>query len=177
MTLPCRYSPLARTTEDINVQALKNITKEDVIRLFMSRVHPSSSTRSTLAVHMRSQKPRLQKVSAAAAQAFETLVADANLGINATAWKDALGSDPNPSLVDFGKYWKSVLEGKTPQDVLSSLLVGMLSLMEKYPVEEEADEVREGARIIEDMKAFKASLKVADPAPVVQWGDLPVPKF
>ncbi|KAG8937301.1 Insulinase (Peptidase M16) [Tulasnella sp. 418] len=40
---------------EVDAELLKGITKQDVVDLFMTKMHPSSKTRSKLSIHMRSQ--------------------------------------------------------------------------------------------------------------------------
>lgn len=171
---------VAYSTGENDADLLKLIAKHDVLSLFLSHVHPSSPTRSKLAVHMRSQKPRPKKLSVAATQEFERLLRAAGLGIDETQWREELPGDGTPIVGDFVTYWKSVLEqGAVAKEVTQELLMAIPPLLGKYSVEGEGDEkVREGATYIQDVKAFKASLKVSgEPRPLVEWGDLPISRF
>jgi insulysin len=164
---------------DNDAKELRNVTKQDVLDLFLARVHPSASKRSKLSVHVRSQKPRPIKISTAAAQAFESDVRVAGVVVLNEGWSEELGSD-QPPVTDFVKYWQGVLEtsGLTPE-AMKDLLMKIPPLMEKYPTEgEDDDAVRKGATYIEDVKAFKATLTVSEvPKPLEEWGDLPLSKF
>ncbi|KAF5380968.1 hypothetical protein D9615_004092 [Tricholomella constricta] len=155
---------------------LKNVTKDDILKLFLSHVHPASATRSKLSVHMVSQKPRPKKVSAAASQAFETLLREAKVEVDETAWKESLGGDGTPLATDFANYWKQVFASK---ENAVKLLDAIPELVEKHPVEGEGkDRVHADISYIKDLKEFKASLTPSmDPGPMVQWGDLPVSRF
>ncbi|KAJ7481222.1 Metalloenzyme, LuxS/M16 peptidase-like protein [Mycena galericulata] len=145
-----------------DAEFIQDVTKEDVLKLFLSDLHPASPTRAKLSVHMRSQKPRQLRVSSAAAETFTVL--------------DAPSSDETPPLLDFEKYWSGVLGGiPGGQDLL-----GMIpDLVAKFPVPGEGEDVpRPGVTYITDVDAFKKGLGVSvDPGPMVQWGDLPVSKF
>lgn len=124
---------------------------------------------------MLSQKPRPKTVSSDAAQSFENLVRGAGVEVDEAAWKESLG-DGEPTLADYTKYWKELLGTK---EAGQQLLDAIPQLVCKHPVEGE-DEVSSGlgTTYIEDMKSFKASLKVSlDPGPMVQWGDLPISKM
>jgi insulysin len=158
---------------------LKEITKADVLALFLSKIIPTSSTRAKLAIHLRSQKPRPQKVSIEAMQAFEEKVTAAALGFEKVAWRDHF-SDEKPIVADFVKFWDDALtEGGVKPEIEQDLLATIPGLLKEYPLEEESDNTpREGAAYIEDLKAFKESLEVTEPAKaLVDWGDLPVPKL
>jgi insulysin len=127
---------------------------------------------------MRSVKPRPKKVSTAASDAFASLVLEAHLAVDESKWKESLGGDGTPLATDFTNYWQQVFaskdsaEGKRVLDLLPGLIT-------KYPVEGEGeDQVRPDVTYVQDLKTFKAGLKVSvDPGPVNQWGDLPVSRF
>jgi insulysin len=173
--IPYRTSSL---TAENDANELQKVSKQDVLDLFLSRVHPSASRRSKLSIHIRSQKPRPKKISTAAAQAFESIVRLNGAAI-LNEWQDELGSD-QPPIADFVKYWQAILvEDKWTPDATKELLMKIPPLMEKYPADEGDDNaVREGATYIKDVKTFKAALTVSeDPKPLVEWGDLPLSKF
>ena len=148
----------------------------------MSKVHPSSPTRSKLGVHFCSQVPRPKQVSAAAAHAFEGVVRGAGITVDDGGWKEELGSDPAPIITDFEKYWKGILvEPSVKPDVAEQLLGQISSLVEHHPVatEDENGAVRrDGVNYIEDVKAFKAGLALSDPPkPLVAWDELLTSKY
>ena len=153
---------------------MKTITKDDVLSLFMTHVHPASKTRTKISVHMVSQKIPTKKVSPAASQAFETLVHEAFPDVDEKAWKESVESD-GLSLVEFGHYWLKVLDSDEGRKFLAQLPV----LVDKYPVDGEGEDRRRSeVTYIEDPKAFKAGLTVSvDPGAFVQWGDLPVSRL
>ena len=152
---------------------MKNVTKNDVLSLFMTHVHPDSTTRSKLSVHMVSQMIRPKRVSLAASQAFEILVHEAFPNVDEKAWKQCV-ENKEPTLGDFSQYWLKVLDSDDGRK-----LVGQLpDLVDKYPVDGEGEyPKRSNITYIEDAKAFKSGLAVSvDPGPFVQWNDLPVPQ-
>jgi insulysin len=165
-----------------DAESLKSVTKDDVLKLFLSKVHPSSPTRSKLAVHCRSQVPRPKPVSTAAAQAFEGLVRSAGIAVDEGGWQEELGSDPAPTITDFQKYWQGTLVGPGVNLEVAQQLLGQIpSLVEKYPTEGEDEDgavKREGVNYIEDVKAFKAGLALSDPPkPLVPWDELLTSKY
>lgn len=153
---------------------METITKADILNIFLSRVHPSAKGRSKLSVHMKSQKPRPQNLSAAAVDAFEAIVHQEHADLDVKAWKTSLATE-NPSLIEFGQYWLKNLK----PDAAKKLLVQLPGLAQKFPLEgEEGGHKRINSIYIEDKKAFKASLNVSiDPGPIVDWNDLPTPRF
>jgi insulysin len=161
--------------DTIDAGILLEITKNDVLSLFLSKVHPSSKSRSKLSIHMKSQKPPPTHVSPAAAQALETLLQDSNLELNGVAWRETLGEE-TPKLEAFQTYWTGVLGGKEGGEVL---LAAIPELVKKYPLEGEGvDPVQDGITFIEDLQMFRSGLQPSvDPGPMVNWGDLPVPSL
>ncbi|KAG5647302.1 hypothetical protein DXG03_000839 [Asterophora parasitica] len=155
---------------------LKTVTKDDILKLFLSHVHPSSATRSKLSIQMIAQKPRPRTVSAAASQAFVALLREASVEVDEAVWKQSLGSDGTPLATDFANYWSQVFAAKENALKLLDTIPG---LVEKYPVAGEGkDPARVGVSYIKDLKEFKAGLAPAlDPGPMVHWGDLPVSRF
>ncbi|KAG6833674.1 hypothetical protein H0H87_002870 [Tephrocybe sp. NHM501043] len=161
---------------ETDARLLKSVTKEDLLQLFLTHVHPSSATRSKLSVHMISQKPRPKKVSVAASQAFDALLRQAGIEVGSEAWKKSLGGDGTPLATDFANYWKQVFE---TQGNAVKLLDAIPELVEKYPVPGEGKDIpRSDVSYIKDLNAFKAGLTPSvNPGPMVQWGDLPVSRF
>ncbi|KAF9495865.1 hypothetical protein BDN71DRAFT_1447054 [Pleurotus eryngii] len=169
---------------EADAKLLQEVTKKDVLTLFLTHVHPSSPSRAKLSVHMRSQKPRPPKISHAAAQAFEVLAQSTGvLPEDAQSWKDTLGKEDAPiSSADFTKHWVEVfgkISAPLSQEKIQEFVTQMQALAKKYPVEgEDEDQPRPGVIYFEDASSFKSSLQVApDPGPMVQWDDLPTPKF
>ncbi|KAG6814549.1 hypothetical protein H0H92_000076 [Tricholoma furcatifolium] len=158
-----------------DARSLETVTKGDVLQLFLSRVHPSSATRSKLSIHMVSQKPRPKKVSVTASQEFAALLREAGVEVDSEVWKESLGADGTPLATDFANYWRQVLDIKDT----SSLLDALPELVEKYPIPGEGKVIpRCDVTHIKDLKAFKAGLTYSvDPGPMAQWGDLPVSRI
>jgi insulysin len=111
---------------------------------------------------MCSQKPRPPKMSAAAVEAFEQLLGRPELN---GSWKEELEGGGTPLATEFAKYWKD-------QAIEPEVLAAIPHLVMKYPIEREVVP-KEGVKHIEDVKAFKQSLKVSEEAkPLVEWGDI-----
>ena len=58
----------------VTSKLLETVTKDEMLSLFLTRVHPSSPSRSKLSVHMISQKTRPKRVSVEATTSFEAAV-------------------------------------------------------------------------------------------------------
>ncbi|KAG2157510.1 Metalloenzyme, LuxS/M16 peptidase-like protein [Suillus clintonianus] len=154
---------------------LTDITKDDVLDLFVSRVHPLGVKRSKLSVQLQSRKPRPPRISATAANAFEALVRASTTFVETSGWKEEL-ADENPLATHFAKYWQDALSGV---DNYEELMMKIPGLMTQYPVDEEVCDVRTaGVTFIENVQDFKATLEVTElPEPLVEWGDLPLAKL
>ncbi|KAG6851274.1 hypothetical protein H0H93_011710 [Arthromyces matolae] len=161
---------------EIDAHLLRDVKKEDVLRLFLATVHPSSATRSKLSVHMISQKPRPKRVSVAASQAFEDVLREIGVDFEPEASRESLGSDGIPLATDFANYWKQALAEK---GIATTSLDAIPELVERYPVPGEGKDLpRSDVTYIKDIKAFKAGLEQSiDPGPMVQWDDLPASRF
>lgn len=153
---------------------LRQVTKEDVEQLFLTKVHPSSTSRAKLSVHMLSQKPKAKKVSAEALQQFSARAVSKFPNLDLESIQDSL--DETPSLADFTKYWTGAL-GESEE--AQALLATIPALVAEYPVPGEKQiNNKPGATYIEDASALKASLEVSHPVgPMVQWNDLPASKL
>ncbi|KAI0672916.1 insulin-degrading enzyme [Trametes maxima] len=167
---------------DNDADLLENITKDDILALFRKHADPSSSARSKLSVHIKSQKPRPAKISVAAMEAFAQKVAGRGYSVDEQAWKDALTADGDAPLDKFANYWRDTLLAQAsivPPQVAQELTTEVPPLLAQYPAADDGQEVvNDGATIVEDAKAFRASLEVsARPQPLVEWGDLPTSKF
>ena len=164
-----------------DVKILQTITKSDILDLFLTRIHPSSPTRSKLSIHCLSQKPRPKQISTAAGQAIASLARAAGVVVDDADWQEELGSDPASSIADFEKYWKDVLVEPTVKlAVAQQILAEIPSLAEKYPAEGDIEDSvkRPDVTYIDDLKAFRATLTKSDtPEPLENWGDLPTSKF
>ena len=161
--------------DENDARLLKDITKDDVLSLYLSHVHPSSTTRAKLSIHMHSQKPP-KRISIEAAQAFAALVKEAGYNIDDADWREIMGSEGAVTPGEFTKHWTGLFDDI---DKATSLLAALPELVQKYPVEGEGqDMVQQDAQYIQDFKTFKSGLPVsADQGPLVQWGDLPLSRL
>ncbi|KAK2466811.1 hypothetical protein APHAL10511_001069 [Amanita phalloides] len=154
---------------------LKDITKDDVLSLYLSHGHSSSPTRAKLSIHMHSQNPP-KRISVEAAEEFASLVREAGYDIAEADWREIIGSDSAASPEEFVKHWTTLLGDS---DKEKSLFAALPGLVQKYPVDGEGqDVIQQDAHYIQDTKVFKASLPLsAVQGPLVQWGDLPMSRL
>jgi len=159
--------------KDNDADMLKDVTKGEVLSLFLSNVHRSSSQRAKLSVHCVSCKPRPKKLSSKA-----LLEVDATLekhGITLPLeWMDKLPD--TETIPDTLRVLKEIIGDPAVIDILEKELT---ALAEKYPDDSDRHGVLQAGYVaIEDPKKFRDSLKVAEGAvPLVDWGDLPLSRF
>ncbi|KAI0053918.1 hypothetical protein FA95DRAFT_1551697 [Auriscalpium vulgare] len=170
------YLDFLRRSSDADL--LNTITKDEVQALFLSRVHPSSSTRAKLSIHARSQKPPTKHISIAAAEAFVQLAKSEGLPVENIHWKEDLMASGEPTVAEFATFWQKAL-ADSPAEVKQKLLEGVTSILENHPADKDAEGTyKDGVVHIKDVKAFKSSLAVSElPKPLAEWNDLPTPKF
>ena len=152
---------------------MKNVSKQDILSLFLSRVHPSSKTRSKLSIHGRSQKPRPKHVSRATADSFAQLVQAHDITIEDADWSASLFADGEPTETQFSAFWKKELVD-APEGTSDRLFAALPHLLEHFPAEKDAQgSLVEDVTHIDDILAFKKSLKVSEyPKPLVAWNDM-----
>lgn len=139
----------------------------------MTKVHPSSKSRSKLSVHMKSTKARQPRVSEEAAKQFAKLVREKMPDVDESAWKD-LGEGVH-TLADFQSHWAQALKGRD----VSELMAAFPAIVEEFPVQGEGvDKPRDGVEYIQDPTLFRTTLKVApETGPLVEWGDMPASRL
>lgn len=174
------YLDFLRREHDASL--VKTITRQDVISLFLSRVHPSSRTRAKFSIQLHSQKPRPKKVSLAAMEAFESILLERGVVIDGQKWREDLMVEGEPFLTQCSAYWADILMKQEPNvsgETKQELLAALQTLVERYPAQaDDAGKLKDAVRLIEDPKAFKAALRRAGPpSPLVKWDDLTLAKF
>ena len=161
-----------------DAEFLKTTSKQDVLSLFLGRVHPSSKTRSKLSIHAQSQKPRPKHVSRAAAHAFALVVQENGIQVEEDDWNSSLFADREPTEAQFLSYWKNEL-ADAPEGTPDRILAALPHLLERFPAEKDAQgSLTKDVIHIDDIQAFKKSLKVSEyPKPLVAWDDMLTSKF
>jgi insulysin len=154
------------------------------VQLFIARIDPSSSTRSKVSVHLRAQKAQPKRTSIEALDAFDAVLrsADARLNDEHSGWRAEIASDneTEPLASAVSEYWRKKFEAsEIASEEQQRLLAELERVVRENPSSaDDEGKLAEGAVVIEDPKTFKAGLKVAEePHPLVDWGDLPVPKL
>jgi len=112
-------------------------------------------------------------------KAFETRLQGANINVDITAVREDF-DEVTTTVTEFTKIWREVLaEHQVPDVDARDLLEQIPALIEQYPVPgEEAYGLPSGVTQIEDLKIFKAALRISDPPkPLIEWNDLPTPNL
>jgi insulysin len=163
-------------TED--VEYLTTVSKDDVLSLFLTRVHPSSKTRSKLSIHLQSQKPQSKHVSRAAADAFAQAVQEHGTQVEDIDWNASLYADGEPTETQFSAFWTDALV-EAPTETADKVFAALSQLLEQFPAQKDAQgSLSEDVIHIKDVAAFRKSLKVSEnPKPLVAWNDLPTPRI
>jgi len=149
------------------------VTKEEVLSLFLSNVHRSSSQRAKLSVHCVSRKPRPKKLSSIALLEVDVTLEKHGITLPID-WMDRLPE--TNTIVDTLKVLKEIISDPAAAVTAENELA---ALADKYPDDSDRHGVLPvGYVAIEDPKKFRDSLQVAEGAiPLVDWGDLPVSRF
>jgi insulysin len=149
------------------------VTKEEVLSLFLSNVHRSSSQRAKLSVHCVSRKPRPKNLSSRALLEVDAALEKHGITLP-LGWVDSL---PDARTVpDTLQVLKENVDDPAAAAIVEKELG---ALADKYPDESDRHGVLlEGCVAIEDPKKFRESLKVAEGAvPLVDWGHLPISRL
>ncbi|KAI0093889.1 insulin-degrading enzyme [Irpex rosettiformis] len=165
---------------DTNAELLDDVTKADVLALFKSHVHYSSPTRAKTSLHLASQRPAPTYVSEQAFAIFAQEVKVANRDVDTIGWKDEVFAHGEPLVKQVIAYLLPILEdGVSDEGTVQHFRDRLTTLIEEYPAKTNAlGKLRPESRLIEDVRAVRASRKLTDyPVPLVQWGDLPIAKI
>ncbi|KAI0784388.1 insulin-degrading enzyme [Abortiporus biennis] len=170
------YLDFMRRSNDADL--LPTITKEDVSTMFLTLVHPSSSTRAKLSVHLKSQKPRGKTMSKDAIKAFAEAVAQKGLPVDSQQFT----GDKEPTVDQVLAFCKQAFAAagpSIPQAIVDELLAKVTTLADQFPAESDYEgKLKEGAVVIEDTKDVKATLRQTQPSrPLIEWGDLPISRY
>ena len=145
--------------EEQDSNLLSTIDKQDVLTTFLEAMHPSSTTRTKLSVHLQSQVPPLQKITPTSAEAFEKMVKDSGLVTDSRAWswREELDNNGTYPAKEFERHWRNFLsEGEAAQNLIGAIshfVEGDFAEMGRSPTSDV---------FIGDIRAFKNSLPLSD---------------
>ena len=152
---------------------MKGVTKEEVLSLFLTNVHQSSSQRAKLSVHCISRKPRPKILSSTALLEVDAALEKHGITLPID-WMDKL---PEAETVSGTlQVLKEIVNDPAAVVIVEKELA---ALAEKYPDDSDRHGILPtGYVAIDDSKKFRDSLQVVEGAvPLVDWGDLPVSRF
>ena len=154
------------------------VSKQDIVSLFLTRVHPSSKTRSKLSIHLQSQKPQPKHVSREAAFGFVQTLHEQGFNLENVDWSRSLYADGEPSELQFTTFWKNTLTDG-PAGAVEKIFASLSHLTERFPAERDATgSLNEDVVHIKDIPTFRKSLHVSEPPkPLVVWDDLPIARL
>ncbi|KAI9446597.1 Metalloenzyme, LuxS/M16 peptidase-like protein, partial [Lactarius indigo] len=160
--------------KSLDADFLRSVSKQDVLALFLTRVHPSSKTRSKLSIHAQSQKPQPKHVSRPAGDAFVQIAHEQGFSLEDVDWSSSLYTDGEPSEIQFATFWKTTL-AEGPAGAAEKIFAVLPRLTERFPAEKDATgSLTDDVVYIKDISAFRKSLQVSEPPkPLVAWNDLP----
>ena len=153
---------------------LPSITKEEVLAMFDEFIHPASTSRSKLSIHMRSRKPPVIKLGETAAQTFYTSLCNAGVTVDKDDFNAQCANEPTVASVK--TYLEGILrEQAVPSDVLFSELD---ELVKKHPATGQGEIVlSKDVIFIKDGAAFREGLELSDVARPVDERVLTLSKF
>jgi insulysin len=145
------------------VEQIKQTTKQEIINVFMRYIHPSSTTRRKLSIHMDSQVKPAEDLTARAKKLMEALVGK-DVVVPEDELKALLATNPDvPAVQAFARECitkSSVNEDLPALDALVSALA--------EPSKETTATVRESNVFVEDIVGWKASLQASAAARPVE---------
>ncbi len=139
-------------TGDKDAAVLAKVSKQDIIDFFMRYVHPSSSTRRKLSIHLTSSY-KGAKLDQNKAQALVMAFKMKNVTTSDSEMMALMGS--SPSLQDIQAYGKKCLAATKD-----------LSEMDRAALEKQVQDLGESAGESEDVKVRSSNVVVKD---IVRW--------
>ena len=165
---------------EIDAGNIGNVTREDVMKLFMERIHYSSPNRSKLSIHLRSQASPSPKFSVEASQVLLPALQEKGVEVQVDDYHKLSAGEP--SLANVQAFWSTHF--KTLPNLSTGDANELLRLMEQltrtHPSKSEGESgvVDTAAEYIRDVAVFKAGLTVSKAAtPVEIYNDLSTSKL
>ena len=161
-TIRSGYFDFNRREKDLEI--LRSINKDDVLKVFKTFLDPASNSRSKLSIHMRSQNPSPPKLSDKAAEKFFVALRKAGVVIEEEEFASVCEEMP---VGQARGYWEEALHEHFHGDSRKShrLLQEFDGLVEKYPQEgyDPVDLQAGGAHVvfIKDGAEFRQSLTLS----------------
>lgn len=160
----------------IDADELKKVTRQDVIRLFMAKIHPASRDRSKLSLHMQSQKAPGTRVSYTAALIYLKAVKAKDIYVDEPIFHGFMKTEPPLEFVRsfWAGHFRTLLPDLSQNDA-EELIKTLERAVRIHPPTNVDDQGRlsEDAVLVRDMTAFKAGLMMSKaPTPVTLYNDV-----
>ncbi|KAG8889415.1 Insulinase (Peptidase M16) [Tulasnella sp. 332] len=169
------YHDFMRRT--IDAENLRTLSRQDVLSLFMEKIHPAAKNRSKLSLHLRSQTVPSPKFTVAASVALLDALKSRGVVVQEADYHRQSATEPPLSAVK--AFWENHFKSLPNLD--QSDAKALLKTMDQFAKEHSAPaSVDEGHRKlvngvvhVRDMAAFKAGLIMSKAAtPVVVYNDM-----
>lgn len=143
----------------VDVSTLENVTKQDIIDLYMQHIHPSSATRRKFSIHLDSQVEGAKFDPTSAMPIIQKLM-EKGIPVPEDQVQALMAS--SPSLAEIQGFAKQIL-GQVPLDDASKEeLMGMVDGL--GTTEDEAVPLKEGNVMVNDIIKWKAGLMLGSAA-------------
>ncbi|KAK8849760.1 hypothetical protein IAR55_005095 [Kwoniella newhampshirensis] len=154
---------------ETDVAELRKTTKQDILDVLMTYIHPSSPKRAKLSIQLKSQYKGIKFDSAAAQPLIESFV-KAGIAVDQASIQKLLSS--NPDIESVKKFALGVIDSaeNVSEDTRQALKESVEGLKgtSAGASEEEEVKVKEGNVFIEDIHSFKAGLRPSKAAVPVE---------
>jgi len=162
---------------EIECETLRTITKDEVLSLFMSHIHPSSPTRSKLSAHFCSQVGPSPRMSLAASAELLKHLKAAGIPVQEVPFNAAAAMQSSVTVNQ--NYWTAFFEKDMPEfdkGVAAHLIALMPKLAKMYPHEEPGSagpvKLPGDTIFIDNIAEFKSTLPLSKAAfPVEVYTD------
>lgn len=168
---------LSPSQGEVDSETLKTITKDEVLSLLKTYIHPDSPTRSKISLHLCSQQTPSPRVSLKAADALLVHFKAAGIPVKEAEFNAAAAMQLSVAVHQAA--WVNYFEVDDPtfdKKVAKHLVELIATVAKQYPVKEDGEgtaTLREGAVYIDDLAALKSRLMLSKAAtPVENYSDL-----
>ncbi len=160
---------LSHLPGDKDAEVLKAVTKDSVIHLFNKYIHPSSSTRSKISIHLQSQYTGVKFDANQAMPLVQSFITK-GVPVSQESLQQLMATSPSLEVVQgFARQALEAAEGLSETD--RKELEGGVAALGNAQVangDEQAVVLRDGNVIITDIESLKASLRPSKAAqPVI----------
>ncbi|KAG9014054.1 Insulinase (Peptidase M16) [Tulasnella sp. JGI-2019a] len=161
----------------IDAENLKSVSRQEVLDLFMEKIHPASKSRSKLSLHLRSQTAPSPKFTVAASVALLNALKLRGVAVQEEDYHRLSAAEPPLSAVK--AFWTNHF--KSLSDLSKSNVEDLLKTMDRVAKENPAPNSAEDGNgkladdvvYVHEMSTFKAGLAMSRAAtPIVLYNDV-----